>query len=173
MACEKLSQWDRPSLVEKDAHLGGSQGAARGMFQDSADLVHAHPWEPLDKLGDLGSSFQIFEQGGHGHAGTAEDPRPADAGRVALDHRTCRPVDHGQRILLASCCMLGRRLSGILQVYACFLPVFGRLCFRSVGVNGLICLAFLERDERGGGLVIPVVVGSNPIVHPIKLRIVA
>ena len=117
MPYEKFPQWDRRSLIKEDAHLGRSQGTARGMFQYGTDLVHAHAREPLDKLGNLRPAFEILEQGSHGHAGATEHPRPAHASWVPLDCGTSRPIDHAQRILTAA----------RLRPYACFLPVFRRL----------------------------------------------
>src|SRR5882762_7958481 len=60
----------------------------------------------------------------------------------------------------------GRRRTVARLRYACFLRVFGRLCGWSGDAKRLIWETFPDRGEDWGGLVIPGVVGSNPIVHP-------
>ena len=55
------------------------------MIQDLAGLLGRHSWKPLYELGNVRTVLQVLEKGGDRHTSAAEDPRPADAPRVALD----------------------------------------------------------------------------------------
>lgn len=94
MPPERFPQRHRGSLIKKNAHLRRGQGAARGVLQDTADLIECHAREPSHKLGDLCSVFQIFEQSCNRYAAVTKYPRPAEKSGVALDRGTRRPVNH-------------------------------------------------------------------------------
>lgn len=97
---QRLPQRDRGALVEKYAHLSGSQCTPRGVLQDRANLLDRHSRKPLYKLGHQRTVFKIFKQRCHGHAGATEYPGAADAFRVALHRWTGGPVNHGGMVPL-------------------------------------------------------------------------
>ena len=93
-----MTQRDRDTLVEKYAHLRGSQRAPCGVLQDRANLLQCHAREPLHKLGHQRTVFKIFKQRCHRHASTTEYPSAADAFRVALDRWARGPVNHAEMV---------------------------------------------------------------------------
>ena len=77
----------RHTLIEEAAHSGRFEGT-RGVLEHRARLGQGDPWEPVDEILNLSPVFQVLEQGGNGHSGTAKDPSAANASRIALDSRT-------------------------------------------------------------------------------------
>ena len=50
MGGQDFAERSRRTLVEKNAHSGGGECAARGVFKDSASLIDCHTWKQRDKL---------------------------------------------------------------------------------------------------------------------------
>ena len=61
MLRERGPQRNRSTLIKKDVHLRGSEGAPRGMFQNRMDLFKRDPGEPLDELGYERPVFKVLE----------------------------------------------------------------------------------------------------------------
>jgi hypothetical protein len=91
---QEVTQWNRSTLIEENAHLRGGECTSRSMLQYSANLFNGDTREPLHKLRYECTVLKILEQGSHRNARAREHPRTTCALGVAFDHRTCGPVDH-------------------------------------------------------------------------------
>ena len=81
-------------MVEEYAHLRRGKGAAPRMLQHGASLLDGDSGEPLDELRYEGTIFEVLEERGDRHPGTAEHPRITHAFGVAFNSRAGRPIDH-------------------------------------------------------------------------------
>lgn len=88
MLRQELTQRDRCTLIEKNAHSGGGEAAASGVLQDGPYLLKRDPREPFDELRNLRTVFQVLEQRCDGNARSSEHPGSARAIGIALDCRT-------------------------------------------------------------------------------------
>jgi hypothetical protein len=70
------------------------------MFQHSANLLDGDAGEPLDKLSDLRSIFEVLEQCGYRDARPHEHPRTTYALGLALNGRARGPIDHRRMLPL-------------------------------------------------------------------------
>lgn len=84
---QKVAQWRRRALVEKDSHLHRGQRTSSGVLQHRTCLIERDAGEQLDELTDRHPVFEVLKQGRERHARAAEDPGPADALGVAFYRR--------------------------------------------------------------------------------------
>src|SRR6266545_1485767 len=99
---QRLAQGRRGTLVEQNAHSGGSQRAPYSVLQNGTDLFNGHAGKPLHELRRRSAVFKVLKERGHGHASTAENPGAADPFRVPLDRRAGGPINHGRNRSTAS-----------------------------------------------------------------------
>jgi len=93
---QRVAQWLRRALIEKNTHLCGGERASRGVIEDGTYLFKRHARKPIYELRDERAVLEILEKCGYGHASTAENPRSADPIRVSLDRGASRPINHGE-----------------------------------------------------------------------------
>jgi len=86
------------ALIEQDAHLHRAQRTASRVLQDSTYLFNRDAGEPLDELVYRCIVLKILEEGGNGHARTAEHPSSAIPLRVLLDCVAGGPVNHERKV---------------------------------------------------------------------------
>jgi len=91
-----IPQRDGGTLVEQNAHLGGSHGALFCVLQDSADLFESHAGKPLHELRCHRTVLEILEQCCNRNARASKDPRSADTIWIAFDCGAGGPVNHGR-----------------------------------------------------------------------------
>ena len=94
MMRQMMPQRRRCSLIEEDAHLRWSEGAARRVFKHGAHLLERDAGEPFDKLPHRRPIFKILKECNHRHSGPAKHPGATDALRVTLYCFARGPVDH-------------------------------------------------------------------------------
>ena len=70
--------------------------ALLGVTQNELDLLTRHSWEPLQKVINPGTVFEIFEQSPHRYARAFEQPLAADFAGNAFDRRALAPVKHAR-----------------------------------------------------------------------------
>lgn len=73
------------------------------MRENSDDLIHSYSRKPFEKLIYSRARFKIFEQGSHGNAGSAKDPRTADFVGRAFDLWATKPIQHDGHDMLRFC----------------------------------------------------------------------
>ena len=83
-------------MVKKYAHSSWGECTARGVLKYGANLFKRDARKPLDKLRHGGAVLKILKQRGYGHSSASENPRSADAIRVAFDPSTSGPIDHDE-----------------------------------------------------------------------------
>src|SRR5579862_4433202 len=98
---ERRTDRNRRCLIEKNPHLlrnlrrvsGWLIETAGGEFDHRLHLFPVQPIEPFHNVVDIGPGFQIFEDSGHRHPGTLQNPCPAHFARDAFDGGTLRPIE--------------------------------------------------------------------------------
>src|SRR5579862_210218 len=101
MAFERRANRNRRCLIEKNPHLlrnlrrvsGWLIETAGGEFDHRLHLFPVQPIEPFHNVVDIGPGFQIFEDSGHRHPGTLQNPCPAHFARDAFDGGTRQPTE--------------------------------------------------------------------------------
>jgi crossover junction endodeoxyribonuclease RuvC len=68
--------------------------ALLGVTQNELDLLARDSWEPLQKVINPGTAFEIFEQGPHRYARAFKQPLAADFAGNAFDRWALVPVKH-------------------------------------------------------------------------------
>ena len=94
MTCQRVAQWRRGALIEKNLHSDGFEGAASGVHENGSRLLHGDARKPFDKVVYRCIVFKILEQRRDRHARATKHPSAADTGRVSLDNRAGGPVNH-------------------------------------------------------------------------------
>ena len=72
---------------------GNSQGL-RVVFERRSNLPGFNAREPIQKLANRSAAFEVLEEGGQGHPGSGERPRPAELAGTTFDRRALLPVCH-------------------------------------------------------------------------------
>ncbi len=89
------------ALIEEDLQRasGRNSEAVARVLQHRVNLRTRHAREPLEKLADGRSAFEVLEEGSHGHTRGAEQPFSADLSGHAFYSRAVTPVEHEEKVL--------------------------------------------------------------------------
>ena len=82
------------ALIEQHTHLGHAYRTTSRVLKDRTNLLKRNAGEPLHEEVRRRVVLEILEEGGNGHAGTAENPRAAVSLSVLLDRMAAGPVNH-------------------------------------------------------------------------------
>ena len=69
------------------------------MLQHRLYLLLRYSWKPFEKFIHAGTAFKIFEERGDWNARATKYPRTAEFLWRTLHRGTCRPVQHGHKLL--------------------------------------------------------------------------
>lgn len=108
MRINMLAKRNWRSLIEQNPHSRHFQGAG-GVFEDSSRLLKGNPRKPFQKLRQLGTVFEVLEQGRYRHARAAKYPRATDPVGIALHGSTGGPINH---------CSMLRQVGALFNVAA-------------------------------------------------------
>lgn len=89
------------TLIEQNAHLRGREGPASCVLQRLPDLIEGDAREPLNKVSQGCTVFEILEERGHRNPRAAQNPRATKHAKPGLESRTSGPVDHQQMLALS------------------------------------------------------------------------
>jgi hypothetical protein len=81
-------------MPTRSLRIDARSQAPRGVLQHEINLLARDAREPLDKLFNGGSAFEVGEESGDRDPCSLEDPRSAELQRIPFDSGASGPVEH-------------------------------------------------------------------------------